>query len=311
MEILNFLKQLGFALAGASALWGWVFLHRKKEEIAGKMLPLFFGGLIIGAFSWIILFWREANLAWAHEGISIYSLLEESIRAKFIQTPVLLISIVIALIFIFQKSRTTPLSGSTTKWFFPTQFFLMSAVISLPGWVGEINREQLFFFAHGFHSILTIGTVLTVDYLFFASRRNLVKKRSIYPVFPIMSKVIWLGLGIDFASVALILNQAFELTPKFYFVQTVIGILIINGVFLSGPIARRLLDELKKGIAVLPRKLNFIAGISGSISVISWATITFADQFQTINLAYGQFILYYIIAIAAVFFLRTFVERRA
>lgn len=311
MEILNFLKQLGFALAGASALWGWVFLHRKKEEIAGKLLPLFFGGLIISAASWIILFWREVGNVLAHEGISIYPLIDVSIRAKFTQAPILLTAIVVALVFLFKKSRTAPLGSSTSKWFFVTQFFLMSVVISLLGWVGEINREQIFFFAHGFHSILTLGTVLTVDYLFFASRRDLSQKQMIYPIFPLMSKVIWLGLGIDFTSAALIFEGTFELTTKFYFIQTVIGVLIVNGVLLSGSITRRLLDGLKHGITVLPKKLNLIAGISGSVSVISWMTITFVDQFQVIRLAYGQFFIYYLIAITAVFVMRTLVERRA
>lgn len=311
LEILNFLKQAGFALAGASALWGWIFSRGKKDEIATKLLPLFFGGLIIGTISWLIIFWREAGSVLAHEGISIYPSLNASISAKFIQTPILLAAITIALLVLFKKNSNIPFGNSTTRWFFPMEFFLMSATISLLGWVGEINREQIFFFAHGFHSILTLGTVLTVDYLFFVSRRDLFQKQAIYPAFPFMSKVIWLGLGIDFASVALIFEEALNLTTKFYFTQTVIGILIINGVFLSGPMTRRLLDSVKRGITNLPKRLNFVAGISGSVSVISWVTINFLDQFQTINLTYGQFFLYYLIAIIAAFLVRTKIEDMA
>ena len=310
MEFLNFLKQLGFALAGASALWGWIFCRRKHEDVAAKMLPLFFGGLIVGTISWLILFWREVGNTLAHEGISITPLVDASIRAKFIQAPILLAAIIVALVFILRrKPDTTPRSSSATKWFFVVEFFLMSVVISLLGWVGEINREQLFLFSHGFHSIMTLGTVLTVDYLFFISRRSLSQKQAIYPMFPLMSKVIWLGLGIDFASAALIYEQAVKFTSQFYFVQAVVGILIINGVILSGPLTRRLLDNIRRGVAVLPKKLNLIAGICGSISVTSWLTITFVDQFSDIHLAYGQFVAYYIIAIGIIFALKILAEK--
>lgn len=311
MEILNFLKQLGFALAGASALWGWIFVRRNQTQTAARMLPLFVGGLIIGAVSWTVLFWLEAGVVFGHEGISIAPTVNSALWAKFIQGPFLLASIVVTLILLAQLRKKTSADLPGLKWFYPLQLFLLGIVISLIGWVGKINGEQLFYFAHGFHSIFTLGTVLTVDYLFFLSRHNLAEKQIIYPIFPLMSKIIWLGLGIDFASVALIHEQAIQFTPKFYFAQTVIGILIINGVFLSGPMTRRLLDSIKKGIAILPGRLNLIADISGSVSVISWITITFIDQFSEIHLNYSQFIFYYLTAIAIAFVCRTLVGKQS
>ncbi|MCH7604844.1 hypothetical protein IID24_02570 [Patescibacteria group bacterium] len=76
--------------------------------------------------------------------------------------------------------------------------------------------------------------------------------------------------------------------------QTVLGILIINGVIMAGPLGRKLVDSVREHGEVMSRKWVAIASVAGMISVVSWSTNTFVDSFQHLTLGYLQFLLIYI-----------------
>lgn len=308
IEIIDFFKQAGFGVAGATMLWAWVFSRRGHEEIARRLLLPFFIALITASVAWLIGFSININTAWAHEGIAIGPLLDEVVAGRFFQAPFVAASIFLTL-FIMIRKKAVSVTENVSSWFFMAQFILISFVLGLPAVTGSFSREQLFFIGHGWHSILTVGTVITVDILFLISRKSEAYKRDIYLAFPLMSKMIWLGLGIDFLSVGLIFNKAIELTDKFFFMQTVVGVLIINGVFLSGPLTRKLIASLKNS-QLMAGRWRLAAGISGSVSVVSWLTITLMDQFSRPMLSYEQFMGFYFAAIILVFVFQNITESK-
>ncbi len=319
LEFAGFGRQVGLALAGATSLWGFVFLlvARKKESeqekiilrwVGERLLFLFFAGMTLALGFWLVII--SSLPVFGHEGVTLYPTLVESIQAYQITFPIYIFWLLFSLSGLFLYVSRRDLFRSYLPWFFAINFLVVSFLISLYAWTGEVfSSNQIFFYFHGFHSIMTVGTVLTLDFLFLSSRRSLKLQSVIFPFFPQISKVIWVGLALDFLSVTLVFDQALELAPRFFFAQTVVSILIINGAFLSGPLTRRLMNGLRKGVLPLAGRWGRIATICGSISIVSWLSITFIDFFPNIELAYWQMITFYITAIVFAFIVNLVVEK--
>lgn len=303
IEFIIFLKQFGLALAGASSLWGLVFIwkkHRGRQAesrhivldwIGRKMLIPYFIGFFAALIAWV-LYDLQIPLN-AHEGIIIVPTdAERHVAASFTFTLYLLwfaFSLLVGGYVLKKKENMRPLA-----WFFAINFITCFFLVSLPAWTGEMNFVQAFHAGHGFHSIFTFGTVVVLDFLFLLSFPSLILKQHIYPLFPQISKVIWVGLGFDFLSVALVFEEAVRFIPKFFFTQTVVAILIINGILLSGVLTRKLIWSISEGGEAMNKKWERIANVAGTISVASWFSITFIDFFEDITLTYLNLIVIYI-----------------
>ena len=235
IEVVLFLKQIGLAVVGASALWGFVFLivrerinHEKRclvlQWISERLLiPLLIGTALAALSSFAFSLMARA---YAHEGVALAPTMDAIYRAFDIFSPLSLVWVVVTIGgFILLKSRPLVFHRNL-KIFYVTQFILVSILISFPAWTGSFGKLQWFFIGHGFHSIFTVGTVIVLDFLFLISKSSPILKQHIYPLFFTMSKVIWIGLGIEFLSGLLVYSEAFALTPKFFFMQTLIGIII-------------------------------------------------------------------------------------
>lgn len=295
-------RQLGLALAGATSLWGAVFLYKSQRvanaeqaaayrRVAARLFLPFWGGMAVALASWIGLL---SATALAHEGIGVVPTHVERLAAvPFTATPFFVFFGSALLLFV--ALRLAPQVWRTKAYFsfFVAALAVVLFLISFPAWTGQFDRTQLFYIGHSAHSIFTLGTVITLDFLFVVSHRSSLLKQHIYPHFRSISKVIWVGLGIDFLSVALVFGDAIALTPKFFFMQTVVGILIINGVILGGPIGEKLLRTVKSGARDLAGRWATAASISGTISITSWTTITFVDSFEHLTFGYGEFLLGY------------------
>ncbi len=318
-EFLFFSQQLGLALAGAAALWGFVFVRTGQHGEHGEkcvtfdwlserlLYPLYTGaGLAIVSF-FVLLFLYPAQ---AHEGIVIVPQLAERFAALNLASPVYMVWLFL-LLPLGLLSRLTP--GQFHKrlsLFYAAHFAIALLLISFSAWSGSFSSRQFFFMGHSFHSIFTLGTVLVLDFLFLLSKSSVHLKRHIYPFFPTISKVILIGLGIEFLSVSLVFSEAIALTPKFYFMQTIVGVLLINGAVLSGPLTRNLLRSISMGDGRLTKRWEFAGDVAGTISVTSWFTITFVDFFADLALNYAELLLVYggvlIVAIAVhAFWVRT------
>lgn len=310
-EFLLFGRQLGLALAGAVCVWGFVFTkwskHRAKETssciiyewLGARLLFPLAAGFFIALLSWFLLSFFLP--AYAHEGIGIVATenqrsLEGEAANPFVFLWILAFAGGYALRGLWPKHFQKHM-----EWFYALQLGFVVLLMMMFSWHGAFDKAQVFFWGHTVHSILTLGTVLVLDFLFLTSKSSALLKQHIYPLFSTISKVIWVGLGIDFLSVALIFQGAVNLTPQFFFMQTVVGILIVNGVLLAGPIARKMMTSVKEGGKQLTKKWERIGDVAGVISISSWGTITFVDFFAKLNLTYLQFFSAYLSLIVLLF----------
>ena len=187
-------------------------------------------------------------------------------------------------------------------------FFIMLSIMLLYPWGDfESMRDSVSSGLHNWHSILTIGSVIIIDFLYIVLRFSL--RPLVARIFPMITAGIWIGLGIDFVSSGLIFNEEFLLTDKFLFTQTLIGIVIINGVLLSGPIARAILAfQARMKSEVVSPQLHRMIGISGSFSLAAWLSNGALDGFRTLTLSYWQLGLFYILFVALIFLSRNWIE---
>lgn len=309
-EFVSFLKQLGLALAGAAALWGAVFAYKSENHseiggiidtwVARKLSVLLYGGVMITTVAWV---WQlmiyEVSL-YAHEGIVIHETASQVKAALEMFTPVFYIWIVFSLAGLLLQGVYREWFSKNFAGYYLTHFVFSSVLISFPALSGSWDLAQFFFFGHSFHSIMTVGTVLVLDYLFLVSKPSDILKQHIYPMLPVLSKVIWLGLGLEFLSTYLVFEEAAVITSKFLFMQVAVAILIINGVFLAGPVLRRLLQTIRENARSMTKRWQSIADVSGAISISSWLSITFVDFFDHLTLSFSHFLGAYLTLIGIV-----------
>jgi len=304
-EFFNFTRQVGLALAGATCLWAFVFLWRarkgsgeKKEALewaANRLLLGFCVAFATAASSWFLL-WNIWPVL-AHEGITLFPSGQEYRSAFLLTVPLYIGWIVCTLGALVFRTLRKEMFNRYIPWFFGAQFLIVFVLISLYAWTGNVlSNEQLFYYFHGFHSIFTLGTVLTLDFLFLSTRTALLLQRYLFPFFPTISKIIFVGLGLDSLSVFFVFDTAVEFSARFFMAQTVVGILIINGTFMAGWLTRKVLNGLREG-HLLEGKWRYIAGITGAVSATSWVTITFIDFFPHMTLSYFQLFSMYIFVI--------------
>ncbi len=314
-QLISFGRQLGLAVMGAASLWGMIFLylaHRKRmTDSAGiflswmalRMRWLVVGGGLLGIFAWFALtFFTDVN---AHEGVTLVTIKNGVIDGMLLMTPVyiaILVSIVFA-VFTYKKPLSIYNRKTGFSWFYLTTFILASIAISYyTDLRGLPVNETVFHIFHGFHSIFTLGTVLCLDVIFLSTQGAPFAQKHIFPLFPQISKVIWAGLSLDLISTLLIYPEAVALTPRFYFAQTVVGILIINGILLSGVITRRMLQNIEEGHKEKTIFWEKFATVAGAISITSWTAITFVDNFHDMNVSLGNLFLIYVLVIISIIF---------
>jgi hypothetical protein len=301
-ELLLLLKQLGLAILGAASLWGFIFsirdisTHKPKsfiidDWISIRLFKLFSFGLVLSAFAYFVSI--PTIRALAHEGIAVPASIPEILAAFPIITLLYWILVVLTILMIVLYHKNQEKFSYLITPFYAIGFLFAFFMTSFSAWRGIFDNIQIFHFMHGFHSIFTLGSVIVLDFLFLISYRSELLKQHIYSLFPIISKVIWVGLSLDFISVFLIQNY-FVVTEKFLFVQTVVTILIINGVLLSGPISRKMMNSAKDGLHHISSRWRRIANVAGALSITSWLTITTMDFFKGLTLKYGELILAYL-----------------
>jgi len=300
-EILLFLRQLGLATVGAASLWGAVFLLKKQHVLAQKLLWIFFSALSLFLFAWIALaLYTCAFCAEAHEGILLapaFETLKYAMREQFFVLSALALWGIAGFFIIIVKPKFLKKSINL-HYFYGASFLFVSILLLYPWGDTESLRHSVFFSLHAWHSVLTLGTVIVVDFLFASLKRT--HASFLQKIFPQMTKAIWLGLGLDFLSSGLIFDEAFAITPKLLFTQTLVGIIIINGAFLSGPIMRAAFSAQK------PLK---IAAVSGSISIVGWFSITALDTFRSLIFGYFELVVIYIAFVITVYCFYEIIEK--
>ena len=293
IELIQFIKQVSIALVGAAAMWGLYFYYRatnsrgeKKRvltEVTHKMIEPLTAALAAFTVTWMVLDFRNYAVS-AHEGITITPPVDQLIAGLQIQEPFVITLFFVFVAGILYRAYNKEAFNKHINYFYAATLTLATLIISLPVWTGALDTDKIFFIGHNMHSILTLGTVLVLDFIMLIAKYSDEYKRHLYPTLPAFSKIIWLGLAIDFFSVAFVFERAIEINAQFMFMQTVVAVIIINGLFLSGPITQKLQETIKKNnVEDLPGKWNVAATICGCISIASWTTITFTDFLKGID----------------------------
>src|SRR3989344_4865514 len=301
-QVLLLLKQLGLAILGASALWGFIFSirdirrHSSKNWIVDdwlsmKLFNLFLIGTAISSLAFFLSL--PTTRALAHEGISVAATIPEIVSTFPLMIILYIFLILITCIMIMLRAKKEEKFSYLLTPFYAITFLMAFFMTSYSAWRGSFDSIQIFHFMHGFHSIFTLGSVIVLDFLFLISNRSELLKQHVYSLFPTISKVVWVGLSFDFITVFLI-SKYFVVTEKFLFVQTVITILIINGVLLSGPIARKMMNSVKDQAHHITAKWRRMGNIAGALSITSWLTITVMDFFKGLRLDYKELIFLYL-----------------
>ena len=151
--------------------------------------------------------------------------------------------------------------------------------------------------------------MIVVDFLYLRTLQKDSLKRVLYPLFPLMSIFIFIGLGMEFLASLLVFNKSLAITTQFLFNQTVIAIIVLNGVLLAGRINRILINLIKPDrVLLLGRSIKKLLRISASVSIVSWVTVTFIDFFD-IPLVYYQFFIVYLLFIGIAYIAKPIVEK--
>ncbi len=313
-----FVQQVGLALAGAACLWGLYFFFNARntqetgektacDTISGKLFfPYVFGFVI-------------AFVGWLFKSGSDWSFIEQSRVRAFLRlssgTQGILNTITVLWIFLFALTivgvvlyrRKRGFFQRFLNLYFVVAFITIFILISFPTGIEKYDIDRLFFIKHGFPLIFTFGTVIVLDFLFFFTRPSLRLKRQIYPHLPTLNKMIWIGLGMSFLWEWNALDPAL-LTPLFFFIQTVIGIMIINGMLFNGPLMQKLVDGVsERHVKPLGRGWIFISEISGVITFSCWSTITLAS-FANFDYSYKILLIAFVVKTVAVYLILLFIE---
>ena len=319
-NLVRFFMQSAAAIAGATALW-YLILNIKarrspafeKEHLyvlARLLMPLFWTSLLVFLINW----WTAALIffpsdLFAHGGVvkkSVYEYVKNGFSVNLIWVLFITVSGIAGVwISKYRKEFFQKYAVS----FFLAQFVLLSLVLIFSTFTKSFDKEQIVFFLHNWHSIITLGTVVVVDILYLLTLRKDNLKRVLYPIFPLMSVFILVGLGVEFLASLLVFNKELVVTPQFLFNQTVIAILVLNGVLLAGRINRVLIHLIKPNrVLTLSKPLKKLLGMSASVSIVSWATVTFIDFFE-IPFAYYQFFIIYLLFIGIAYIIKPFAEK--
>ena len=312
--------QSAAAVAGATALWCLIFSIKARRNSAPEkehfyalmrlLTPLFWASLIVFLVGWWIaaLIFFPPDL-FAHGGVvekSVYEYIKNGFNFNFIW--VLLISIV-GFAGIWTHIHKKEIFQKYAIPFFLSQFVLLSIVLLFSVFTESFDKEQIVFSLHNWHSIITLGTVIVVDFLYLRTLQKDSLKRVLYPLFPLMSIFIFIGLGTEFLASLLVFNKSLIITAQFLFNQTVIAIIVLNGVLLAGRINRILINLIKPDrVLLLGRSLKKLLRISASVSIVSWVTVTFIDFFD-IPLVYYQFFIVYLLFIGIAYIAKPIVEK--
>jgi len=319
-EVLIFFRQLGLSVAGAAAFWGCVFLFlgRKSQSarssalwqgVSQKLILIFFPAFFLFGLVWAVIAISQCVFCTnAHEGISIAEtsrLLSDTTYKQYgLYITYMILGISGFAVFLIRRTFFYNHIG----WFFGVFFLIISAFLLYPWTSLGSFRHDLSVSLHGWHSIFTLGSVVMVDFLFIALRFNL--RPYLVKIFPLITGGVWLGLGLDFVNAGLIFNGEFFPTPRVLFMQTLIGIVIVNGVLLSGPIARAIISfQERMNSEYISPSLKKVVGISGAISITAWAGVTALDGFRSLTLTYWQLALFYILFAAVIFLSRGIIEK--
>jgi uncharacterized membrane protein len=141
---------------------------------------------------------------------------------------------------------------------------------------------------HNIGFILGVGSATITDIFFFRSLRDNTISQEEKETMDTFSTIIWAGLGILIVSgIAIYLPDQIRLaiSAKFLLKLVVVGVIIVNGIFLNMIVAPRM-RRLTFGGEVPARRFRRLAFALGGISFTSWYIAFFLGSLRKIHVAF-------------------------
>ncbi|MFH1631433.1 MAG: hypothetical protein ABIA47_00190 [bacterium] len=228
--LVNFAEDIGLIFSGAAVIWGWISFHmglRRSDnqrgdlhKISGWMLPVFLIGSLPLIGSLMYQFVADANL---RVFLTLFFLLILWLTGFFIRGT---------------KSKSFQLRN---EWFYTvaiicTIIFIGTSTTTV---YGEVNSYEIL---HTILRVFTLGSALVAAILYLRTRRSPGCRSGAYILFGTMSKVIWVMVALDVLALW-VLNDYLVVGTKFYLEQASLGVVILIGAILTGPILSRLIGS--------------------------------------------------------------------
>lgn len=146
---------------------------------------------------------------------------------------------------------------------------------------------------------LGLGGALITDIFFFKFLKDYKISEGEADIMNTLSQVIWIGLGILVLSgIGIYLPEMarYNASPKFLVKAIVVGVIVINGLFLNLLIAPKLVKitfERKTHLGSM-HHIRRIAFALGAISMTSWVSAFILGSFRTSPLPFGQLLTIYV-----------------
>lgn len=312
-----FVQQAGLALAGAAALWGIFFFlnaRNSREEgkkkacimIASRLLFPWNLGVSISLAAWIIKI--ATSFAYPELYSSAGGVLQFSAVTGMAVFPIWAILVALAITGFVLADMNEEKFISRVNIFYTVAFIVVFIAISFPTGIGRLDIDRLFFIKNGFPLIFTLGTVIVLDFIFFFTRGSLRAKRQIYPFLPTLNKLVWVGLGIFIVVDGGLFSQPF-LSSHFFFIQTLVGILIVNGMLFTGPLMEKLIIGVSdRQVKPLEEIWVTISNISSVITFSCWTSITYITFFHSFNIGFWTLFIIFAAKTAAVYGIYLIIE---
>ena len=164
--------------------------------------------------------------------------------------------------------------------------------------------EKAVLILHIVASAIALGSVAVSDFLHLKGLRNHKIEKKILPIYPYISKLIFIALGIIIVTGGILLyNKSSLLNSSFFQLKmAMVLIVIVNGIFLNYRISPRLEKNVKKNHPKkTTTKLILESSLFGSISIVSWLGVFILALTKDFGYSVVDFIITYLVVLTVVF----------
>lgn len=147
---------------------------------------------------------------------------------------------------------------------------------------------------HAVGAAIGVGAVTITDVFFMRFLKDYRINHDEAATLHVLSNVIWVALGILIVSgigLFVVNSAVLMITPKFLVKVLIVGVLVVNGVFLNLIIHPRLVDiSFGERTVKAPGELHYLRKLAfafGAVSIVSWYTVFILGSLRTVSLSFA------------------------
>lgn len=279
LDISELLVACGVAISGAAALWGWIFAYKARvneksqkqwTQLSSKMMYPLLIGFVMMVLGWGLFSATSPFLSYAYEGVDFAMPELDYVHLHDAGLIPFMLLIVFTALGIGYLRGNDKIPASKFEWFYFFEFAFISLIAFIPMFI--FLEESFYLSIHAWLTIFTFGTVVLAGYLFVMVQRRPDLLDEFLETTDLINKIVWFGLGLEFLNSFTILEEQLILSPRFYFLQIIVAIIILNGVLILEPATRRLREK------TISKGWDNALLVGGAIGFSSWFTLIFIDS---------------------------------